>query len=103
MEWQGAMRRQRESTLRVEKPARGLIPATTKNVERVSASTTVTPKRQVDQSEATDTPNPHTKCAGPTRPVGTLHDPADEPSGMREGGGVTKSESVSMLIEGRSG
>ena len=58
--------------------------------------------RQVDD-EATDTPNPHAKCTGPTRPVGTLHDPANELFGKREGGGMAKAKSVSMLIEGWSG
>jgi hypothetical protein len=51
--------------------------------------------------EATDTTNPHATCAGPTRSVGTSHNPADEPPGEREG--VKKAKSVSMLIEGRSG
>jgi hypothetical protein len=29
-------------------------------------------------NKATDTLNPHVKCTGPTRPVSTLHDPANE-------------------------
>ena len=66
---------------------------------------TETTSRQVDD-EATDTTNPHAKCAGPTRPVGTPHGPADERFDEQEGGGmaaVAKAESVSMPIEGRSG
>ena len=68
--------------------------------ERIDDHETEPAGRQVDD-EATDTPNPHAKCAGPTRPVGTSHDPADKLSGKREGGGVA--ESVSTPIEGRSG
>ena len=70
--------------------------------ERIDDGETKTAGQQVDD-KAIDTPNPHAKCAGPTRPVGTSHDPADELSGEQEGGGVSKSESVSMPIEGRSG
>ena len=74
--------------------------------EHIDDSDSETASRQVDD-EATDTPNPHAKCAGPTRPVGKLHDPADELPGEREGGGVAESESepeaVSSPIEGRSG
>ena len=72
--------------------------------ERIDDGDSETASQQVDD-EATDTPNPHAKCAGPTRPVGTLHDPADELSGEQEGGGVAEfePEAVSMPIEGRSG
>ena len=72
--------------------------------ERIDNGETKMVGQQVD-NEATDTPNPHAKCAGPTRPVGTSHDPADKLSGEREGGGVAESEpeAVSMPIEGRSG
>ena len=45
--------------------------------ERIDDGDCETASRQVND-EATDTSNPHAKCAGPTRPVGTLHDPADE-------------------------
>ena len=72
--------------------------------ERINDGDSETASQQVDD-EATDTPNPHAKCTGPTRPVGTSHDPADELSGEREGGGVAESEpeAVSTPIEGRSG
>ena len=72
--------------------------------ERIDDGDSETASRQVND-KATDTPNPHAKCTGLTRPVGTLHDPADELSGEREGGRVAKSEpeAVSMPIEGRSG
>ena len=65
-------------------------------------------ERQVRErinNKATDTPNPHAKCAGPTRPVGTSHDLANKLSGEREGGGVAESEpeAISTPIEGRSG
>ena len=72
--------------------------------ERIDDRETGMAGRQVDD-EATDTPNPHAKCAGPTRPVGTSHDPADELSGEREGGGVAESEPepISTPIEGWSG
>ena len=55
--------------------------------------------------EATDTPNPHAKCTGPMRPVGTSHNPADKLFGEQEGGRAaeSESESVSMPIEGWSG
>ena len=45
--------------------------------ERIDDHETEMASQQVDD-EATDTPNPHAKCAGPMRPVGTSHDPADE-------------------------
>ena len=62
MEWQGATRRQQELTLRVEKPARGLVPATTKNVECASTLTTTKPKQQVDKSMMKPlTPPTHTQ------------------------------------------
>ena len=72
--------------------------------ERIDDRETGMAGRQVDD-KATDTPNPHAKCIGPTRPVGTSHDPADELFGEREGGRVaeSESESVSTPIEGRSG
>ena len=72
--------------------------------ERINDRETGMASRQVDD-EATDTPNPHAKCAGPTRPVGTLHDLADKLFGEREGGRMaeSESESVSTPIEGRSG
>ena len=64
MEWQGATRRQRESTSRVEKPARDLIPVTMKNIERMSTSMTAKPKRQVDRSTTKPlTPPTHTQSA----------------------------------------
>ena len=65
---------------------------------------TKTAGQQVDD-KATDTPNPHAKCTGLTRPVGTSHDPANELSGEREGGRVAKSEpeAISAPIEGWSG
>jgi hypothetical protein len=51
--------------------------------------------------KAADTPDPHAKCTEPTRPVGTSHNPADEPPGEREG--VEEPESISMPIKGWSG
>ena len=45
--------------------------------EHIDDSDSEMASRQVDD-KATDTPNPHAKCAGPTRPVGTSHDPADK-------------------------
>ena len=58
--------------------------------------------RQVN-NEPTDTMNSHAKSAGPMRPVGTSHDPANKLFGKREGGGMANAESVSTPIEGRSG
>ena len=71
--------------------------------EHIDDCETETASQQVDD-EATDTPNPHAKCTGPTRPVGTSHDPANELFGEREGGRVAepKPEAVSTPIEGRS-
>jgi hypothetical protein len=68
--------------------------------ERIDDRETEMASQPVDD-EAADTPDPHAKCAEPTRPVGTSHDPADELPGERED--VEESESVSMPIEGRSG
>ena len=59
--------------------------------ERINDGNSEMASQQVN-NKATDTPNPHAKCAGPTRPVGTSHDPADELSGMQEGGRVAESE-----------
>jgi hypothetical protein len=61
---------------------------------------TRTVSRLVD-GEIINTPNPHATCTGPTRPVGTLHNSANELLGKREGGGGT-AESVSTPIEGQS-
>ena len=69
--------------------------------ECIDDSDSETASRQVDD-EATDTPNPHAKCAGPTRPVGTSNDPVDELFGEQDGGGMAKAEFVSTPIEGRS-
>ena len=63
---------------------------------------TETTSQQVD-NEATDTMNPHAKCAGPTRPVETPHEPANKWFDKQEGGRMAKAESVSTPIEGWSG
>ena len=55
---------------------------------------------QVDD-ETTKPPNPPATCAGPTRPVGTLHEPAAELLG--EPGGDETAKVVSTSIEGRNG
>jgi hypothetical protein len=70
--------------------------------EHIDDRETETAGQSVDD-EAADTPDPHAKCAEPTRPVGTSHDPADELFGEREGGGMGKPESVNPPIEGRRG
>jgi hypothetical protein len=69
--------------------------------ERIDDRETETASQPVDD-EAADTPDPHTKCAEPTRPVGMPHEPADELFGEREGASG-EPESVSPPIEGQSG
>jgi hypothetical protein len=69
--------------------------------ERIDDRETKTASQPVDD-EATDTPDPHAKCAELTRPVGMPHEPADELFGEREGASG-EPESISPPIEGRSG
>jgi hypothetical protein len=61
-------------------------------------------RRPVDD-EAAHTPDPHAKCAEPTRPADTSHEPANEWFSERESGGMVEAEpeSISPSIEGRRG